>query len=54
MIYICFHRINPNNTNKRAKNAENTNFDTNSDRGPDVKRPQMTSNDLKSSQNKTN
>ena len=40
-------RINPNNTNKRIKKTSNTTFDKHSHREPNVKRPQMTSNDLK-------
>ena len=40
-------RINPNNTNKRTKSVENTDFDNNSHHEADVKRPQMTPNDLK-------
>ena len=31
------YRINPNNTNKRTKKVENTNFDNNSSRDPDLK-----------------
>ena len=38
------YRIHPNNTNKRTKTAENTNFDNNSHHEHDLK---MTSNDLK-------
>ena len=45
------YRINPNNTNKRSKKASNTNFDNNSHTNPDVKRPQMTTNDLKPTSN---
>ena len=41
------YRINPINTNKRTKKGKNTTFDTNSHRDPNVKRPQLTSNDLK-------
>ena len=41
------YRINPNNTNKRTKKASNTNFDNNSHNESNVKRPQMTSIDLK-------
>ena len=48
------YRINPNNTNKRAKKALNTNFNNDSYHEPDVKRPQMTSNDLKTNQTKPN
>ena len=42
------YRNNPNNTNKRTKKASNTNFDNNSHTNHDVKRPQLTSNNLKS------
>ena len=45
------YRINPNNTNKRTKKTSITNFDNNSHRESDVKRPQMTSNDLKMNSN---
>ena len=48
------YRINPNNTNKQTKKAKNTNFDNNTHHETDVKRPQMTSNDLKISQKKSN
>ena len=48
------YRIQPNNTNKRMKKAENTNFDNNSHNEADVKRPQMTSNRLKRPQSTTN
>ena len=41
------YRINPNNTNKRTKNVSNTNFDINQHLKHDLKRPQMTSKDLK-------
>ena len=41
------YRIQSNNTDKRTKKAKNTNFDSNSHQEPDVERPQMTSNDLK-------
>ena len=44
------YRINPNNTNKRTKKASNTNFNNESHREPDVKRPQMTSNELTTTQ----
>ena len=37
------YRFHPNNTNKRIKKCKNTNFDNNSHRDPDSKRPQMTS-----------
>ena len=45
------YRIQPNNTNKRTKKAKNINFDNNSHHEPDVKRSQMTSNDLKRTSN---
>ena len=48
------YRINPSNTNKRAKKVENTNFNNVSLHEPDVKRPKMTSNDLKTTQTKSN
>ena len=41
------YRNDPNNSNKRTKKAPNTNFNNNSHCKPDVKRTQMTSNDLK-------
>ena len=44
---------NPNNTNKRTKKASNTNFENNSHNNHDNKRPQMTSNDLKTTQTNT-
>ena len=44
------YRINPNNTNKRTKKVENTNFDNDSQPNHDDKRPQMTSNELKGPQ----
>ena len=44
------YRINPNKTNKQTKKPSNTNFDSNSHREHDVKRPQMTSNDFKTTQ----
>ena len=39
-------RIQPNITNKRTKKASNTNLDNNSQRECDLKRPQLTSNDI--------
>ena len=48
------YRINPSNTNKRTKKTLNTIFDNNSHHEPDVKRPQMTSNNLKTTQTKSN
>ena len=47
------YRIQPNNTNKRTKKAKNTDFDNNSQPNHDDKRPQMTSNDLKTTQTKS-
>ena len=47
------YRIQPNNTNKRTKKALNTNFNNNSHREPDVKRLQMTRNDLEKTQTKS-
>ena len=44
------YRSQPNTTNKRTKKASNTYSDNNSHRDPDVKRPQMTSNDHKTIQ----
>ena len=40
------YTIQPINANKRTKEPSNTKFNDNSHREPDVKRPQMTSNDL--------
>ena len=48
------YRINPNNTNKRIKKAKNTISDNDLHEEPDDKRTQMTSNDLKSTQTKSN
>ena len=47
------YRIQPNNTNKRAKKASNTNFDNNSHPDFEVKRPRLTSNDPKTNQTNT-
>ena len=44
------YRILPNNTDKRRQKISNTNSDDNSHRKRDGKRPQLTSNDLKSLQ----
>ena len=44
------YRIQSNNTNKRTKIVSKTNFSSDSHREPDIKRPQMTSNDLKTTQ----
>ena len=48
------YRIQSNNINKRIKKAENTNFDNDSQPNHDDKRPQMTSNDLKTIQTTSN
>ena len=48
------YRINPNNNNKRTKKVEKTNFDNDSQPNHNDKRPQMTSNDLKITQTKSN
>ena len=40
------YKIQSNNTNKRTKNVSNSNCDNNSHLKHDLKRPQMTSNDL--------
>ena len=45
------YRIQSNNTNKRTKKAKNTNFDSSSHHEPDAERPQMTSNDFKTTSN---
>ena len=47
------YRINPNNTNKRIKKTANTTFDKGLHPDFDVRIPQMTSNDLKTTQTKT-
>ena len=48
------YRINPNNSHKRTKKVKNTNFDNDSHHETDVKRLQMTSNDLKRPQSASN
>ena len=48
------YRIQAKHTNKRTKKTLNTNFDNNSHHESDVKRPQMTSNELKTTQIKSN
>ena len=48
------YRINPNNTNKPSKKVKKTGFDNDTQPNHDDKRPQKTSNDLKSSQTKPN
>ena len=45
------YRINPNNSNKRTKKGSSTNFNNNFHPNHDVKRPQRTSNDLKTTSN---
>ena len=47
------YRIQPDNTNKRAKKASNTKFDNNSHPDSEVKRPRLTLNDLKTTQTNT-
>ena len=47
------YRINPNNTIKRTKKVKNTNFDNDSQPNHDDKRPQMTPNDLITTQTKS-
>ena len=44
---LSLYRFQPNNTNKRTKKTSNTNSNNNLYCNPDLKRPQMTSNDLK-------
>ena len=48
------YRINPSNTKQRSKKTLNTKFDDDSHHEADVKRPQLTSNDLKTTQTKSN
>ena len=48
------YRINPSISKKRTKKTLHINFDNNSHHEPDVKRPQITSNDLKTTQTKSN
>ena len=48
------YRTNANKTNKRTKKFKNTSFDNDSQPNHDNKRPQMTSNDLKTTQTKSN
>ena len=47
------YRIDPNNTNKRSKKVKKTDFENDTQPNHDNKRPQMTSNNLKSSQTKS-
>ena len=51
---LSLYRINPINSKKRTKKFKNTNFDNNSQPNHDDKRPQMTSDDLKTTQTKCN
>ena len=44
MLLPC--KIQPNDISKPTKTASKTKFDNNSHRGTDLKRPQMTSNDI--------
>ena len=48
------YRIHSNNTDKRRKKISNSNFDINSHRDLDLKRPQMSLNDLKIPQSTSN
>ena len=48
------YRIQSNNINKRIKKAKNTNSDNDSQPNHDNKRPQLTANDLKTTQTKSN
>ena len=48
------YRINPNNINKRTKRVKNTGFDDDSHTNNDLKRPQMISNDIKTTETKSN
>ena len=49
MRLLC--RIHPSTTNKRPKKVSNTNLENNSHHEHDLKRPQMTSNDFKTTSN---
>ena len=51
---LSSYRISPNNTNQRTKKVKNTDFANNSHHEADVKRFQMTLNDLKRSQSTSN
>ena len=48
------YRINQNNGKKRTKKVLNTDFDNNSHHEVDIQRPQMSPNDLKTTQTKSN
>ena len=43
---LSLYRIHPNTTHKRSKKVSNTNPNNNSHHEHDLKRPQLTSNDL--------
>ena len=43
---LSLYRIQSNNTNKRSRKVSNSNFNINSHREHDLKRPQLISNDL--------
>ena len=47
------YRFQPNNTNKRTKKHSKTNFNNNSHRRQDLKRPQLTSNGLAKAETNT-
>ena len=53
IIMLSPYRINPNNSNKRTKKALNAKFGNISHHEPDLKRPQLTSTDLKVASNET-
>ena len=54
-IYVLSpYRIHPHNTNSRTKKSSDTSFDNNSHHDPGVKRPEMTSNDLKTPESTSN
>ena len=53
MNMLSPYRIQSNNINKRTKKASNANFQKNSHRETDVKRPQLTTKNLKTTQTKT-
>ena len=48
---LSLYRIQPNITNKRSKQVSNTTLDNSSHPEHDLKRPQMTSNDFKTTSN---
>ena len=53
IIMLSPYRIQSKNINKRTKKAKNTNSDNDSQPNRDDKGPQMTSNDLKTTQTKS-